>query len=119
VPKPKLNLNLIDLESFRENLEALYENKELYFEVVRALTEKNYNLYKSHINPKNLKRGWKNNHVDHIYSISEGYKNQIDPYLVSHPCNLQMLKAKDNKKKNSKCGHTYEELYWKAEVFGF
>jgi hypothetical protein len=115
---PKLNLNLIDLESYRENYEPLFENKELYFEIVRALTEKNYNIYKSVINPKNLKRGWRNNHVDHIYSISEGFKNRIDPYLISHPCNLQMLKAKENKKKNSKCGHTIEELYWKAELFG-
>lgn len=114
----KYNLNLIDIESFRENLEVLYENKELYFEVVRALTEKNYNIYKSYINPKNLKRGWKNNHIDHIYSISEGFKKKIDPFLISHPCNLQMLKAKDNKKKNLKCAHTFEELYWKAEAFG-
>jgi hypothetical protein len=29
-----------------------------------------------------------------------------------------MLKAKENKKKNAKCGQTFEELYWKAEAFG-
>lgn len=115
----KTNLDLLDLESFRENYEPLFENKQLYFDLVRALTEKNYNIYRSKINPKNLKRGWKNNHIDHIYSISEGFKNRVDPYLISHPCNLQMLKARENKRKNAKCGHTIEELYWKAEVFGF
>jgi hypothetical protein len=29
-----------------------------------------------------------------------------------------MLKARENKKKNAKCGHTIEELYSKIEDFG-
>jgi hypothetical protein len=29
-----------------------------------------------------------------------------------------MLKARENKKKNAKCGHTIEELYSKIDSFG-
>lgn len=113
-----INTNLIDIEMFRDNFSELFDCKEDYFIIVRALTEKNYNVFLDVINPKRLKRGWKNNHVDHRYSISQGFKNKIDPFVISHPSNLQMLKAKDNKKKNAKCDHTIEELYEKVNNFG-
>jgi hypothetical protein len=113
-----LNPNLINFETYRENFEELFENKEDYFIFVRALTEKNYDLFKNVINPKNLKRGWKNNHVDHKYSISQGFKDRVNPFYIAHPCNLQMLKAKDNKRKNAKCDHSLEELNEKIQNFG-
>lgn len=113
-----LNPNLIVFENYRDDWDWLFENKEDYFTFVRALTEKNYDLFKNRINPKNLKRGWKNNHVDHIYSISQGYKDRVNPFWIAHPCNLQMLKARENKRKNAKCGHTIEELVLKITEFG-
>jgi ferredoxin-fold anticodon binding domain-containing protein len=114
----KLNTNLINFESYRNNYEELLENKENYFIFVRALTEKNYNLFLNVINPKGLKRSWKANHLDHRYSISQGFKDQIDPFLIAHPCNLQMLKARINKKKNAKCDITIEELLEGVNNFG-
>jgi hypothetical protein len=113
-----LNPNLINFESYRDNFDDLLEIKEDYFIFVRALTEKNYDIFKTQINPKNLKRSWKANHLDHIYSISQGFKDKINPFYIAHPCNLQMLKAKENKKKNAKCGHTTDELFEKINQFG-
>jgi hypothetical protein len=113
-----LNPNLIVFENYRNDWEWLFETKEDYFIFVRALTEKNYDLFKKQINPKGLKRSWKANHLDHIYSISQAYKDKINPFFIAHPCNLQMLKARENKKKNAKCGHTIEELYSKIDSFG-
>ena len=52
-----LNPNLIDFETYRNNYQDLLDNKEDYFIFVRALTERNYDLFKNIINPKNLKRG--------------------------------------------------------------
>jgi hypothetical protein len=113
-----LNPNLINFEHYRENWEELLENKENYFIFVRALTEKNYDIFKSVINPKGLKRSWKANHLDHMYSVSQGFKDRINPFWIAHPCNLQMLKAKVNKKKNAKCDHTSDELLEKIQNFG-
>jgi hypothetical protein len=113
-----LNPNLINFEHYRENWEDLLENKEDYFIFVRALTEKNYTIFKSQINPKSLKRSWKANHLDHIYSVSQGFKDRINPFWIAHPCNLQMLKARLNKRKNSKCDHTVDELMEKIQSFG-
>ena len=42
---------------------------------------------------------------------------RINPFHIAHPCNLQMLKARDNKKKNSRCDHSYEELLEKIQKF--
>ena len=114
----KLNTNLINFESYRDNYLELFEEKENYFIFVRALTEKNYDLFKNIINPKGLKRSWKANHLDHRYSISQGFKDRVNPFWIAHPCNLQMLKARENKKKNAKCGHTIEELINKISNFG-
>jgi len=113
-----LNPNLIVFENYRNDWEWLFETKEDYYIFVRALTEKNYDLFKKQINPKSLKRSWKANHLDHIYSISQGFKDRINPFFIAHPCNLQMLKARENKKKNAKCGHSVEELFSKIEDFG-
>jgi hypothetical protein len=113
-----LNPNLINFDYYRDNWIELLEVKEDYFIFVRALTERNYNLFKSQINPKNLKRSWKANHLDHIYSISQGFKDGINPFWIAHPGNLQMLKARENKKKNAKCGHTIEELTEKINHLG-
>lgn len=113
-----LNPNLINFETYRTDYTELLENKEDYYIFVRALTEKNYDLFKSRINPKNVKRSWKGNHLDHIYSVSQGFKDRINPFYIAHPCNLQMLKAKENKKKNAACGHTYEELFEKIQELG-
>lgn len=113
-----LNPNLINFEHYREDWKSLLETKEDYFTFVRALTEKNYDLFKSQINPKGLKRSWKANHLDHIYSVSQGFKDDINPFWIAHPANLQMLKARENKKKNAKCGHTYEELSEKIQNLG-
>jgi hypothetical protein len=112
-----LNTNLINFDDYLDDYEDLLENKEDYFAFVRSLTEKNYNLFFDSINPKKLKRGFKNNHIDHKFSVSEGFKQKINPFHIAHPCNLQMLKARDNKKKNSKCDHSYEELLEKIQTF--
>ena len=47
---------------------------------------------------------------DHKYSCDEGFKNLIDPYIISHPANCQLLKHNDNISKYNKCSITLEEL---------
>lgn len=113
-----LNPNLINFDYYQSRWEELLENKEDYFIFVRALTERNYNLFKNVINPKGLKRSWKANHLDHMYSVSQGFKDRVNPFWIAHPCNLQMLKARLNKRKNAKCDHTIEELSEKIQNLG-
>lgn len=54
---------------------------------------------------------------DHMFSVDEGYKNNVDPYLISHPANCKLMKHEDNFKKKTNCSITLKELkdrilYW-------
>jgi len=69
---------------------------------VRFLTNINFYKYYYQINPKNLKRGKYDYHLDHIYPVVEGYKNKISPEIIAAPENLQMLHWRKNLEKGGK-----------------
>lgn len=54
-------------------------------------------------------------HLDHIYSISKGYINDIDPKIIGSIFNLRFIHWKDNVIKGSKCDITKTELIEKYE----
>lgn len=47
---------------------------------------------------------------DHKYSCNEAFHNLIDPYLISHPSNCQLLQHNKNISKLDKCSISLEEL---------
>jgi len=81
-----------------------------YNRQVRALTAKTYRIHKEFINPKNLKikRGFY--HLDHKFSISQGYKHNVDPKIISSKENLEVISEKDNLTKNKNCSIELHEL---------
>lgn len=52
---------------------------------------------------------------DHIFSVNEAFKQQIDPYYISHPANCKLLLHSDNVSKSDDCGITFEELKNKVD----
>lgn len=74
-----------------------------YKRIVHTKTEITFRKYYYEINPDQKERSKDRWHLDHIYPIIEGWKNKIDPILISDRKNLQMLWYKDNQ---SKCGRT-------------
>lgn len=54
-------------------------------------------------------------HIDHQFSIIEGFKQNIDPKIIGNIVNLKMLPAKENCSKKSKCSITKEELIKRYE----
>lgn len=59
------------------------------------------------------KRGHSNKgmyHLDHNYSIIEGFKNNISPEIIGHICNLEMIIGRNNIAKGRKCSITLEDL---------
>lgn len=86
------------------------------------LTEERRTLYKRYAYAcRKLAQDWaKSNgyetgrqtfHVDHIVSVMDGFKNEVPPSILSHPCNLRILEAKANSAKGMKSEMTVEELY--------
>ena len=47
---------------------------------------------------------------DHIISVIYGFINNIDPKLISHPANCQIIPHSQNKKKHTKCNMSVSEL---------
>jgi hypothetical protein len=49
-------------------------------------------------------------HIDHKYSILNGYKNKISPLVIGHLQNLEMIPWKENVSKHAKCSVSIEKL---------
>ena len=86
-----------------------------YDKIVRALTARNYRTYKEIINPNNLPIGRGKHHLDHKFSISEGYKKNIPPQIISAKENLEVITESENCSKQEKCSITYDELINKTQ----
>lgn len=56
-------------------------------------------------------------HVDHIFSVKEGYVQDVDPKIIGSLVNLRILKSELNMSKKAKCDHTLEELYNKYNTW--
>ena len=52
---------------------------------------------------------------DHKVSIKYGFENKIDPEIISHPANCELILQKENSKKNSKNSLTLQELLDRIE----
>jgi hypothetical protein len=50
-----------------------------------------------------------------MYSVSDGFKNGVNPNIIKHPANCEIVKHIDNQKKNSKSNITLNELLEKIE----
>lgn len=59
------------------------------------------------------KRGHANKgmyHLDHKFSISEGFKQNVPPYIIGHINNLEMIIGRNNLSKSRKCSVELDEL---------
>ena len=78
-----------------KNLKDL--DKKLYYAMVWEVTE-SQPLY---ILENSDKRGWKSYHLDHIYPISMGFKENISPEKIGNIKNLRFIYFEENIKKGS------------------
>ncbi len=47
---------------------------------------------------------------DHLYTVAEGFSNKVDPTILAHPANCQIILHSNNNSKNSKSTITLFEL---------
>lgn len=88
----------------------ILDDFEKYRREVRNLTEKNYKKFKHLINPLQIKRN-KKYHLDHKFSIYEGYKQNIPSDVISHWVNLEITDGTINQSKGIKCSYSLDQLY--------
>lgn len=68
-----------------------------------------YQRYKNILDPEG-KRG-KHWHLDHIYSVTDGFLNDVPINVISDISNLRLISDKENYKKHKKSEKTLVELY--------
>lgn len=83
--------------------------REQYYDAVAYYTNESWVNHFDKINPSRIERG-PENHLDHIYSRAEGYKNGIDPQIIGHWTNLRIIPFKQNSSKRDRCDKTIERL---------
>jgi hypothetical protein len=79
-----------------------------YRDNVRKLSERTIKRYKTQI--KDIEKRGRKFHLDHKYSIFEGFTNNIDVDILAHICNLEILPSTINETKNIKSSITLIEL---------
>lgn len=104
-------INEVHVEQGRRRPDHLRSDLEKYRLAVKSITARSYHDYYYVINPDNLPRSRFEYHVDHIYSVEEGFKNNVPPEIIGHYTNLRMMWHLDNCKKNTKCHITLDQLY--------
>lgn len=83
----------------------------LYKLSVFKFTRKSYKKYKDIINPEKLSLGRNKYHIDHKYSIYNGFKNCILPSIIGSYINLDILKEGDNIRKGNKNTISKKKLF--------
>jgi hypothetical protein len=91
----------------------------VYKKIVYGMSEKTYRRYKNLINPENLARGKHLYHLDHKFSVLDGFRNNIAPHVMACAFNLQMLPAKENIAKDYHSEITIDELFQGVQKYDY
>jgi hypothetical protein len=83
--------------------------RRLYYDAVWRVTEQSWKTQFDLINPTRLNRS--HNALDHIYSIQQGFRDCIPPYIIGHWTNLRVISLSENGIKGMRCDKTQIELF--------
>jgi len=64
---------------------------------------------------RGLKKEFGHTQIDHIFSVSKGFKLGILPKIIGSKSNIRLIKCDLNMKKSGKCDITLEELFKKYD----
>lgn len=109
-----------NLDNNQINIKFLYKHYcNFKFSLNDFPNEFNFNLIKKNGWYKAINNGNNLNGVsrDHKFSCNEGFNQLIDPYIISHPANCQLLIHNDNISKLDKCSITLENLIKNIKIW--
>jgi endogenous inhibitor of DNA gyrase (YacG/DUF329 family) len=113
------NKKFCSMKCWRKNLTENFNQMESY----RRKCKFGFNPYKypnefdiellenrGFYSPTNKKNNLNGVSKDHMVSVRWGFENNIDPKIMSHPANCQLMIHSENISKHKKCDLTLEEL---------
>jgi len=99
-----MRTRILNGNSVPDNHPSILGTKKQYTRRVRYLTNKT-------VKELNLFEGRSiTQHVDHLFSIADGFKYQVNPQVLAHPANLRTLPRSENSRKNAKSSISLSDL---------
>jgi len=96
-------------EKCKEDFLNQYKSEyEIYCRKVWKETYKSLKRYSKKI--PNIELRSKKFHLDHKYSIHQGFQNNVNPIIIGHWKNLEIVESVKNLKKYNRCSITLENL---------
>jgi hypothetical protein len=89
-----------------ENKTEFYKYRQRVKSITEKVFKKNFDLI------SNLFFRGKEYHLDHIYSVYDGFINNVEPEIISSLPNLQLIKKSVNLKKSSTSWQSLEQLLY-------
>lgn len=83
--------------------------RRLYYDTVWRFSEQSWKGHFDQINPNRIDRS--KNALDHIYSIQQGFRDNIPPYIIGHWTNLRVITLSENSLKGMRCDKTKDQLF--------
>ena len=106
ISRQKISDKQISIGATPKHLRSL---RRLYYDAVLQATEESWKAHFDKINPCRLNRS--KNALDHIYSIQQGFRDNIPPYIIGHWTNLRVISLSENSQKGMKCDKTENQLF--------
>lgn len=88
-----------------------------YRNEIDYLTNVNFRKFYYFINPNKYPRDYKNYQLDHIYSVHDGFINNVNKEIISSPVNLRIVSSMYNSTKNSRSDIGLNMLYFLHSAF--
>lgn len=104
--KQKISDKWIERGATPKNLRT---KRRIYYDAVWYYTEQSWRKEFDAINPLRIDRS--KNALDHIYSIQQGFRDNIPPYIIGHYTNLRIITLSENSKKGMRCDKTKRQLF--------
>jgi predicted DNA-binding protein YlxM (UPF0122 family) len=96
----------VSYDEYLANLPEYEKYRKKVINITNKQPIKNLPNYNKRGNYKNINAY----HLDHKYSISEGFKNGVSPEVIDDIENLEFIPWKENLKKKNKCSITMTQL---------
>lgn len=108
----RLHLSHVVDEEFKGTYRQYRQACSFKFNLATYPEEFDFELIEQHgfYSPKNKKDNPNGVTRDHMYSVREGFANNVSPFILSHPANCQLLLHLENVSKNKKSSITLDEL---------
>ena len=113
-------LKRLESEDYK-NRKKYRQNCQFVFNLKDYSDEFNFHLIKEYGWYSAPNRGGNTNGIsrDHMYSISDGFKNKVSPLIISHPANCQLMRHEENfHSKNSKSSINLDKLKNLIDIWG-